>query len=244
MNNPLRGRSVSEALMLGLFLVAGLTWTYVQDARVDRSRDYVEMSLEASGVAVRASETAVRAAGLAQAQEVALPYDRGEWRHWVDEDGDCQDTRQEVLLEESVGPTSTIRNGCRVLEGEWRDPYSDELWTNPAELDIDHLVPLAEAHDSGGWMWTRDDKRAFANDLEHPEHLVATHRRYNRSKGRKDPAEWLPDANVCGYVIAWITVKERYELEYDRPELETLVRELLRCVTQTGTVTLEWEQNP
>ena len=80
---------------------------------------------------------------------------RDEWQHWIDEDWDCQDTRQEVLIEESiVAPTLDIR-GCRVLSGMWRERYTGVVFTHPGDLDIDHRVPLSHAHRSGGWSWMR-----------------------------------------------------------------------------------------
>ena len=77
-------------------------------------------------------------------------YDRGEWRHWVDEDGDCQDARQEALIAESETPvTYKSEDRCRVASGSWDGPYTGERFTDPGDLDIDHMVPLANAHRSG-----------------------------------------------------------------------------------------------
>ena len=97
-------------------------------------------------------------------------YDRDYWRRWRDEDGDCQDTRQEVLLQESriyVGFRSD--RACRVATDAWLVPYGSMVIMDPGDLDIDHMVPLANAHRSGGWRWPRERKRAYAILLEDPQ---------------------------------------------------------------------------
>ena len=79
-------------------------------------------------------------------------YDRKLWKHWIDEDKDCQNTRHEVLIEESLTPvTFKTDKGCRVVSGSWLGAYSGEIFTDASLLDIDHLVPLKEAHESGGF---------------------------------------------------------------------------------------------
>ena len=142
-------------------------------------------------------------------------YARSEWRHWVDEDRDCQSTRTEVLVAEATGPVEfATERECRVVSGTWVGPYGEETFTNPRELDVDHLVPLRHAHYAGGWKWDRDRKRDFANDLSDPGHLVAVSARLNRQKGAKGPDEWKPPAESawCWYGRSWIAVKERWDL--------------------------------
>ena len=79
-------------------------------------------------------------------------YDRDDWKHWVDADGDCQDARQEVLVAESRSTISfkTDRR-CRVTAGQWLAPYTGTVVTDPGKLDVDHMVPLGNAHASGAW---------------------------------------------------------------------------------------------
>ena len=105
--------------------------------------------------------TATATADTVARLSIALPhlgapaYQRSAWQHWVDEDGDCQDTRQEVLIAESLVPvTFTSASQCRVASGRWLDPYTGQTFTDPGQLDVDHLVPLENAHISGGWSWT------------------------------------------------------------------------------------------
>lgn len=138
------------------------------------------------------------------------PYDRDAWAHWLDEDGDCLNTRHEVLLEESLTP-ATVED-CKVVAGEWRDVYTGELHTDPRRLDVDHVVALADAHDSGGWRWSPTEKARYANDLTAPEHLVAVAAGVNRSKGARGPDEWMPPGDPCWYVVAYRAIKSRWAL--------------------------------
>ena len=123
-------------------------------------------------------------------------YDRGEWRHWTDEDGDCQDSRQEVLIAESlVEVTYEDDRQCRVEWGRWWAPHLGHHLENPRHIDVDHHVPLKNAHISGGWAWDEERKEEYANDLTNPAHLVAISARHNRSKGARGPEEWAPPDN-------------------------------------------------
>jgi len=128
-----------------------------------------------------------------QAKSPAAAYDREDYLpRWADADGDCQNTRQEVLISESRVAVTLGPGQCRVIAGQWHDPYTGRVFTDPGDLDIDHLVPLKEAHDSGAALWPRPRKRAYANDLSHPEALIAVYNGANRAKGARDPASWLP----------------------------------------------------
>ena len=159
-------------------------------------------------------------------------YDRGEWRHWIDEDGDCQDTRQEALVAESVSPVEYAdSNQCRVASGEWIDPYSGVLYADPSDLQIDHLVPLANAHASGGWAWSESRKRVYANDLSFAGHLVAVHGPANQAKGKSGPEDWQPPASSywCQYAIDWITIKNSWGLTATEAEFAALAEMLDTC---------------
>jgi 5-methylcytosine-specific restriction endonuclease McrA len=158
--------------------------------------------------------------------ETTPAYDRDDWRHWIDADGDCQDTRQEVLIEESLTPVVFVdTRECRVLSGIWRDAYSGILYTDPSLLDVDHLVPLENAHRSGGWAWSMDRKRDYANDLIDRNHLIAVHQSLNSQKGSRTPAMWRPpDRGAwCEYARSWLGVKERWALSIATDERAALV---------------------
>ena len=94
------------------------------------------------------------------ASEIA-PYDRDNWRHWNDADADCQDTRHEVLIAESlVNVTYETVGECWVETRQWVGAFTGTTVTDPSDLDIDHFVPLANAWKSGAWAWDEDKKEA------------------------------------------------------------------------------------
>ena len=119
-------------------------------------------------------------------------YNRKLYGGWIDQDGDCQNTRHEVLIAESTVPVTLDAKGCRVVSGRWHDPYTGRVFTDPRRLDIDHFIPLAEVHRSGGHAWTPAQRRQYANDLFHPDTLIAVSASANRSKGDRDPRPLAP----------------------------------------------------
>ena len=131
-------------------------------------------------------------------------YDRKDWKHWTDADGDCQDARNEVLIAESQTRVAyrTDRK-CRVAAGEWLAPYSNTIVTDPGRLDVDHMVPLGNAHDSGAWQWSAEQRERYANYMEDPQHLIAVTASANRSKGARGPEEWKPEDRTywCQYAV-------------------------------------------
>lgn len=163
--------------------------------------------------------------------EPTEPYVRSDWPHWSDADGDCQSTRFEVLIEESAVEPTLSDDGCRVVAGRWLDPFTGVVVTDPSDLDVDHLVPLANAHASGGWAWDRELRRSFANDLDHPEALVAVTSSANRSKGSRGPDEWRPPATEfwCEYATGWAEVKLRWELTITEAERVALLELRATC---------------
>ena len=164
---------------------------------------------------------------------VNLPqYDRADWKHWTDDDRDCQDARHEVLVAESlITTTFQTDRECRVEAGQWLTPYSAIIITDPGDLDIDHMVPLRNAHISGAWAWSAERKRLYANYLDDPQHLIAVTPKANRSKGARGPEDWMPDDQTywCQYGIDWITVKSTWELTVTRDEHSALAAMLNTC---------------
>ena len=159
-------------------------------------------------------------------------YKRSEWKHWLDEDGDCQDARQEVLIEESLVPVIfETDKECRVAGGRWYGAFTGAFVEDPGDLDIDHLVPLKNAHNSGGWRWDAAKKEQYANDLEDKDHLIAVTAGANRSKGAKGPEEWAPpDLDYwCEYATDWAEVKYRWLLTMTARESEIVMDMLYTC---------------
>ena len=161
-------------------------------------------------------------------------YDRGTWRHWTDEDSDCQNARQEVLIAESVRDvTYETEDQCRVDSGLWIGPYTGDNVEDPSALDVDHMVPLENAHRSGAWSWDEEQKREFANYLGYENHLIATTSRANRSKGSRGPEKWRPPLEEywCVYAIDWVTIKNQWRLTVTEPEYLALSEMLATCDT-------------
>ena len=172
------------------------------------------------------------------ATEVRTGYDRTLFPHWKDLDGDCQDTRHEVLIAEtSVSPTYTTSSRCSVATGRWFSYYDRVSWTAASDVDIDHMVPLAEAWDSGARNWTTSRRQSFANDLGDSRSLVAVTDNVNQSKGDQDPATWLPTYDRCRYILEWTAVKIRWGLTVDTAEKNTLTSLGAQCTNVTLSVT-------
>jgi hypothetical protein len=140
---------------------------------------------------------------------------------WADADGDCQDGRQEILIAQSKTNPVLTTDTCSVISGLWVDPYTGETTTNPSDVEIDHLVALKEAHDSGGASWPPAKKQAFAQDVT-SGNLFVVMTSTNRSKSDRDPGEWLPadKKRACWYVMQWADVKRRWGLSMDKQEAE------------------------
>lgn len=168
---------------------------------------------------------------LVVAQESNGPlYKRSYFKHWIDADKDKCDTRAEVLIQESVSVTKRA-TGCKVLSGKWLSRYDNKTFTKPAGIDIDHMVPLKEAWESGAFGWTAAQRQAFANDLGFQGSLIAVSATTNRSKGDKDPAAWLPKSATytCTYVVTWLQVKYRWALTVDSAEKLAIEKVLDGC---------------
>ena len=146
-------------------------------------------------------------------------YERKLFKHWSDFDNDGCDTRREALIEESLIEV-VVAGKCSLQGGRWYSAFDGIETTDPSTFDVDHMVPLKEAWDSGAWAWDPTRREAFANDMSIPESLIAVSASSNRSKGAKDPAEWMPPSEDfhCSYLAAWIAVKQHWGLSMDQTE--------------------------
>jgi Protein of unknown function (DUF1524) len=113
----------------------------------------------------------------------------------------------------------------------WYSAYDDRYLTVAGAIDIDHMVPLAEAWDSGASMWSARRREAYANDLDEPRALIAVSAASNRSKSDQDPHEWLPafEPARCAYITDWAVVKTRWGLTVDKAERAVLTEFASRC---------------
>lgn len=175
-----------------------------------------------------ASTAASRLAALTVAAEShGSTYDRDLFPHWITVSGACN-TREEVLKRD--GTNVVTNSSCAAVSGSWYSPYDGATWTAASDVDIDHMIPLAEAWASGAWSWTTSRRQQFANDLGGPE-LWAVTDNVNQSKSDQDPAEWQPPrtAERCRYARAWIQVKWYWGLTVDSAEKSALGGMLSTC---------------
>jgi hypothetical protein len=153
-------------------------------------------------------------------------YSRDRFSHWRKTGENC-DVRDTVLARD--GEDVRLR-GCNVVGGRWRSPYDGRTFTDPADLDIDHMVPLANAWRSGANGWDDARRADFANDLTRPQ-LFAVSASANRAKGDQDPSQWRP-ANRdywCRYAQDWIAVKHYWRLTVTAGERAALTDMLETC---------------
>lgn len=166
--------------------------------------------------------------GLTVAAELSMAgYLREEFPHWSTVSAGC--TAREMVLQRD-GSRVSVDAECRPTAGEWYSPYDEQTVTDSAEVDIDHMVPLAEAWRSGASGWTEDRREQFANDLDSPQ-LIAVTASSNRSKGDQDPADWQPPnaAYRCTYAAMWVAVKSGWGLTLQQAEKDTLTQVLRGC---------------
>jgi hypothetical protein len=169
--------------------------------------------------------------------EYKTGYVRSLFKHWVDANSNGCNTREEVLIAESLTKAQVDAYGCKVIEGDWLSPYDNVTHTNPSELDIDHMIPLKEAWDSGAWNWTAAQRQAFANDLSDPRPLIAVTAGQNRSKSDRDPSNWIPPqkSHTCTYLAEWVAIKSHWKLSMDQSEFGR-IKNLLTASCATTTI--------
>lgn len=225
----------------------GLSWTCQRCHVVrDAPADYESFACVwvATGVA-RAAMVLLLLMATAAGAQPGGKYDRGQWRHWTDRDGDCQKTNVEVMVRDAVpgtirwrtdrcvgrkAPRWTRHCDCEVKYLELRDPYSGQLLKGaPVGLiDGDHVVPLANAHRSGGDTWTAEQRETFAND---EDCILPVSARLNRQKGDKGPDLWVPPRAelLCAYGKLFRDCKAKYGLRLIGGEAAAIAEMLATC---------------
>jgi Protein of unknown function (DUF1524) len=153
-------------------------------------------------------------------------YSREKFPHWDSTGSNC-DVRDSVLKRDG---TKVKLSGCNVVAGTWKSLYDGVTLDSPTKVDIDHMVPLANAWRSGAAKWTTADREKFANDLKDPQ-LVAVSASSNRSKGDQDPSTWKPKQTDawCVYATKWIAVKTVWKLTVTTAEKSALNDMLEKC---------------
>ncbi|MGC7099181.1 HNH endonuclease family protein [Amycolatopsis lurida] len=156
-------------------------------------------------------------------------YSRDLFPHWSTVSGSCN-TRETVLKRD--GKNVVQDSACAAVSGSWFSPYDGATWTNAADVDIDHIVPLAEAWRSGANSWTTSKRQQFANDLTRPQ-LIAVTDNVNQAKGDKDPSAWQPSVSSyrCTYAKMWIRSKHYWGLRAQSAEKTSLQSMLNTCAS-------------
>jgi hypothetical protein len=170
--------------------------------------------------------------------EVAPPgsmagYSRERFPHWSDaeefgwdvSDTSC-DARDAALIRD--GRNVRVGEGCDVTSGEWRNPYTGRTYTDPSEIDIDHVVPLANAWRSGASSWSEAKREQYANA---PQVLLSAEDNANQEKGDKGPEAWKPPNRAiwCDYATRWVSIKASYGLSVNQQEEAALEQMLGTC---------------
>lgn len=167
---------------------------------------------------------------LPSADELTAPsYSRAKFRHWIPVGRTGCNARYYVLWQENL---RRPKPKCSSTSGRWVSAFDGLVVTRAGELDVDHMVPLAEAWRSGAaTKWDAATRQRFANDVSYPHSLIAVSASSNRSKGDNDPETWLPPLETfrCAYVVRWIAVKHRWRLAVDAGEFTALDDALLDC---------------
>ncbi|GAA0226479.1 HNH endonuclease family protein [Saccharothrix mutabilis subsp. mutabilis] len=154
-------------------------------------------------------------------------YSRDLFPHWTTVSGTCN-TRETVLKRD--GTNVVTDSNCAATSGRWYSPYDGATWSAASDVDIDHIVPLAEAWRSGASSWTTSRRQSFANDLSGPQ-LIAVTDNVNQAKGDQDPALWKPPLTSywCTYAKMWVHTKYRWGLKVNSAEKTALQSMLGRC---------------
>ena len=176
--------------------------------------------------------------------EYKTGYKRSLFIHWSDLDGNGCDTREEVLKRDSISKPQVDPYRCYVVAGDWYSKYDGKNLSDRGDVDIDHVVALKEAWDSGAWSWTELQRKAYANDMTDSRTLIAVTDRINMSKSDKDPSNWMPPLKSywCTYLGDWISVKARWGLSMDQSEYGR-IKNLL--VSDCSSVTIAgWSTAP
>ncbi|MEU3113122.1 HNH endonuclease family protein [Micromonospora chalcea] len=156
-------------------------------------------------------------------------YSRDLFPHWITITGTCN-TREQVLKRD--GTSVVVSSSCAATSGRWYSPYDGATWYAASDVDIDHIVPLAEAWRSGANSWTTSRRQSFANDLTRPQ-LIAVTDNVNQAKGDQDPSTWQPPLTSyrCTYSKMWITVKYNWGLTLQSSEKSALQSMLNTCAS-------------
>ena len=199
------------------------------------------LSLLVAGISPAQADSVVSGLSIIEAQvtkgrAAKTGYTRAQFgQTWADVDRNGCDTRNDILKRDLTGEVFKEKTReCVVLSGTLVDPFSGETINfvrgnvSSTEVQIDHVVAMSNAWQTGAFKLSVKERTAFAND---PMNLLAVKGRLNSQKGDGDAATWLPPLKSfrCDYVARQIAVKIKYKLWFTAPEKEAMVRILKSC---------------
>lgn len=166
-------------------------------------------------------------------------YVRAAFDYPIPAPGGC-DTEHQALVKWS-SPTPTEAGPCHIVSGQWIIFYNGTELTNPADVMIEHLVPLEDAWYSGAWEWTAAQRRDFANDTSINDALMITSVGLHAARGSSDPSRWLPpySGGWCKYAQDWVAIKARWNLSVTPDEYAALKKIFLEPGNNCGM----WRDN-
>ena len=162
-------------------------------------------------------------------------YARSQFPHWSDPDRNGCDARNDTLKRDLTNITYKVgTRECKVIAGQLLDPFTGKVITFSATkvvIDIDHVVALSNAWQTGAAYFDKNKRSQIAND---PLNLLAVDSKLNRQKGDGDAATWLPPSKAfrCEYVARQVAVKAKYGLWVTQPEKVAIDKILSTCVGQ------------
>ena len=162
-------------------------------------------------------------------------YARSQFPHWSDPDRNGCDARNDTLKRDLTNITYKAgTRDCKVIAGQLLDPFSGKVITfstTKVVIDIDHVVALSNAWQTGAAYLDKNKRSQIAND---PLNLLAVDSKLNRQKGDGDAATWLPPNKTfrCEYVARQVAVKAKYGLWVTQPEKVAIDKILSTCVGQ------------
>ncbi len=139
----------------------------------------------------------------------------------------CYNTRAQVLIRDSIIAVKfASANPCRVESGRWADPYGGGIYKSADDIQIDHVVALKNAYDSGAWSWKRPMRCLFTNFIGHQEHLISAYSSENQEKADKAPDQWMPSDSrfACQHLHNWLMVKYIWNLNMTEQEASAISR--------------------
>lgn len=153
-------------------------------------------------------------------------YDREKhFGTWINKKNDhsCLDTRGKVLQRDSLSKVKL--NSCRVIAGEWHDPYTNTLYRKAKDIQIDHVVALANAYRSGAFEWSDGKRCLYANYMGNDFHLLSVEGEENEKKLDYDPSKYMPPNNefTCEYLKTWLKIKEIWSLRLTYKEASAIL---------------------